>query len=118
MDLLSYFRALRRRWLLIVVCVVMGAAIGAASTQLEAAAPKSRPYYKATATLQLDTSSSDSPMFNNVEQVAVLVTTGDVPDAVAKDLGGTEGARDLATKVVTTTASVPSTIDITATDPD
>jgi len=60
MDLLSYFRVLRRRWLVIVALVVVGGALGAASTQLQGSSGKERTYYKATSTLQLDTSSNDS----------------------------------------------------------
>ena len=121
MDLLAYFRVLRRRWLLIFVLALIGGALGVASTLLDNGAAKEPTYYKATNTLVLDSSSGGSSFdqsFTNVEQVAVLVTTGDVPDAVAKKLGTTETGRQLAEKIVTLTNSVPSTLEITATDPD
>jgi Mrp family chromosome partitioning ATPase/capsular polysaccharide biosynthesis protein len=120
MDLLSYFRVLRRRWLVIVALVVVGGALGAASTQLQGSSGKERTYYKATSTLQLDTSSNDSgnQAYTNVDQVAILVTTGAVPDAVAKQLGTSESGRQLAEQVVTLTSQIPNTIAITATDPD
>jgi Mrp family chromosome partitioning ATPase/capsular polysaccharide biosynthesis protein len=118
MDLLSYFRVLRRRWLVILICVMVGAGLGVASTLFDSKAAKSRSYYKATNT-QIYDSSSSSPVpsvVNNIDQIAVLVTTGSVPDAVAKALGIDEMGRQLAERVVTTTNSVTTTIDITATD--
>ena len=119
MDLLGYFRVLRRRWLVIVVLMLVGAGLGYASTLLNHDPVKTRTYYKSTATLQLDPQSTDvnPSAFSSVEQVAVYVTTG-VPDAVAKDVGTTESGRELAEHVVTLTNSVPNTLDITYTDPD
>src|SRR5689334_4581717 len=119
MDLLSYFRVLRRRWLLILVCVLVGGALGAASTALESKAGKTRTYYKATNTQIFDSSTSSSvpSVVSNIDQIAILVTTGSVPDQVAKSLGTDELGRQLAERITTTTNSVTSTIDITATDP-
>jgi Mrp family chromosome partitioning ATPase/capsular polysaccharide biosynthesis protein len=123
MDLLSYFRVLRRRWLLIVVLTVVGGVIGAASTQLEKSDPKTRTYYKATNTLYFDSSSNNGSSgfqsaFQNLDQIAVLVTTGDVPDAAAKALGSDEPGRSLAEHIVTTTNGSTNTIDITAAEPN
>ena len=120
MDLLSYFRVLRRRWLLIALLIVLGAGLGAASTQLKGEAVKEPTYYKATSTLLLDpsTSSSYDQTFTNVDQVAILATTGDVPNAVAKALGTSETGRQLAEHIVTLTNSTANTIELTATDPD
>jgi Mrp family chromosome partitioning ATPase/capsular polysaccharide biosynthesis protein len=121
MDLLSYFRVLRRRWLLILVFVVVGAGLGAASTALNNDDGKAPTYYKATSTLVLDPSldnDSSNQLFTSVEQVSILVTTGGVPDAVAKQVGTTERGRELAEKVVTLTNSVPNTLEITVVDPN
>jgi capsular polysaccharide biosynthesis protein len=121
MDLLAYFRLLRRRWLMIVLLTLVGGALGAASTQLnKGEAAKEPTYYKATSTLLLDPSSSSSydQTFTNVDQVAVLATTGDVPNAVAKSLGASETGRQLAEQIVTLTNSTASTIELTAADPD
>jgi uncharacterized protein involved in exopolysaccharide biosynthesis len=94
MDLLSYFRVLRRRWLLIVVLTVVGGAIGAASTQIEKNDPKTRTYYKATNTLVLDSTGSGNGGFQSaitsLDQIALLATTGNVPRNVAKSLGSDE----------------------------
>jgi len=116
MDLLSYFRVLRRRWVLIVLCVVVGGALGAASTMFDKAPAKTRTYYKATNTQIFDNSSSSSvpSSVNNLDQIAILVTTGDVPNLVAKALSSSEPGRQLAESIVTTTNGVTSTIDVTA----
>jgi Mrp family chromosome partitioning ATPase/capsular polysaccharide biosynthesis protein len=119
MDLLSYFRILRRRWWIIALCVVIGAGIGIASTLLDTKEAKTRTYYKATNTQLYDTSSS-SPVpsvVNNIDQIAILVTTGTVPDEVAKAIGSDEIGRQLAERITTTTNSVTTTVDITAADP-
>ena len=123
MDLLSYFRVLRRRWLLIVVLTIVGGVIGAASTQLQKSDPKTRTYYKATNTLYFDPSSSNSSggsfqsAFQNLDQIAVLVTTGSVPDDAAKALSSDQSGRELAEHIVTTTNGSTNTIDITAAEP-
>jgi Mrp family chromosome partitioning ATPase/capsular polysaccharide biosynthesis protein len=119
MDLLSYFRVLRRHWFLIVVCVIIGAGVGVASTLLNSKTAKTRTYYKATNTQIYDNSTSSPvpPVVNNIDQIAILATTGSVPDAVAKAIGSNELGRQLAEQVVTTTNSVTTTLDITATDP-
>jgi Mrp family chromosome partitioning ATPase/capsular polysaccharide biosynthesis protein len=116
MDLLSYFRVLRRHWLMIAVAVVLGAGVGVATTLVNNGSSKSQPYYKATHTLFLDTSSVDGSdqAFSNVEQVAILATTGDVPNAVAKELGGSETGQQLAEHIVTLTNSTSNTVEITA----
>jgi Mrp family chromosome partitioning ATPase/capsular polysaccharide biosynthesis protein len=124
MDLLGYFRVLRRRWALIGLLAIVGGALGYASTLLERDSVKERTYYKATSTLQLDTSSSSSgdsstsQPYSSVEQISVIVTTGDVPNAVAKALGSSETGRQLAEHIVTLTNTVPSTLKITAADAD
>src|SRR5437867_188046 len=119
MDLLSYFRVLRRRWVLILVCVILGAALGVATTLFDTKAAKPRTYYKASNTQIYDNSQSGPvpSVVNNIDQVAVLVTTGDVPNQVAKAFGSDVLGRQLAEQIVTTTNSVTTTLDITATDP-
>ena len=96
MDLLGYFRMLQRRWVLILALTVVGGALGVASTFVSsgsASAPgKSRTYYKATNTSVLNSAQSSeggtgvgAPSITNLDQMALLATTGDVPDAVAKN---------------------------------
>jgi Mrp family chromosome partitioning ATPase/capsular polysaccharide biosynthesis protein len=100
MDLLAYFRVLRRRWALILVFVVAGGTIGAASTLLSEATGSSGKHFKATHTLvfqgstdsnsssgNTNTGSAARPAFANLDQIAIVVTTGDVPKQAAQELG-------------------------------
>src|SRR3978361_2054484 len=123
MDLLAYFRIIWRRWVLILTLVVLGAALGVVSTVFDGGtgAASARNYYKATNTLVLDTANQAQggfqPSFNNLDQIALLTNTGDVPDAVAKKLGSSEEGRTLAEHVITTTSGGTSTLDVTAAEP-
>jgi Mrp family chromosome partitioning ATPase/capsular polysaccharide biosynthesis protein len=125
MDLLAYFRVLRRRWALIVALVVVGGTIGAASTLLSGDAASAGRHYKATHTLvfqgSTDGSGSSSssgsgsgsarPAFTNLEQIAILVTTGDVPTEVAKDLG--MEPHEVTERITTESDSTSNTLAIT-----
>ena len=121
MDLLGYFRMLRRRWALILVLTVVGGALGVGSAVLNesSASGKSKTFYKATNTLVLDTTSGTSggfqSAFQNLDQIAILTTTGDVPSAVAKKLG--VDVKGLTDHIVTTTNSSTNTLEVTAAEP-
>ncbi|MFI5054405.1 MAG: division plane positioning ATPase MipZ, partial [Acidimicrobiia bacterium] len=122
MELLGYFRLLRRRWVLILALTVAGAALGVASSSFnEATSPKANTFYKATNTLVLDTTpqqnGSFQSAFNNLDQIAILTTTGDVPGLVAKKLGSSEDGNNLAERIVTTTNGSTNTLEITAVAP-
>jgi len=121
MDVVAYLRILRRHWRMIAVAAVIGAIIGVGSTVVEkqtGGAQSSGRYYKAAHTLFLDTTvNSDStyrPVFTNLDQMAVLATTGDVPQRVADELGG--DAKELATHIYVTTNGTLSTIELSAAD--
>jgi Mrp family chromosome partitioning ATPase/capsular polysaccharide biosynthesis protein len=123
MDLLSYFRVLRRRWWVIAICVVVGGGVGWASTAVDsgsATSGKSNTYYKATHTFlqHPNTGNAYPSSFTNLDQMALLATTGPVPDAVAKQLGGDESGQQLAEQITTLTNAVTSTLSITAVDTD
>lgn len=130
MDLLAYFRVLRRRWLLILALVIAGGALGAASTiaigEDDAAASK---HYKATHTLVFQSSADDAggdgsggatgsarPAFANLDQVAILVTSGDVPTKVAKELG--REPHQVTERVTTESDTTSNTLTITGIDTD
>ena len=87
MDLLALFRSVRRHWVLITVCVVVGAAVGVATTQLHTtSAPKAQVFHEATTTLLFDPTQATGAFptaFTNLDQMALLATTGPIPDAVA-----------------------------------
>jgi Mrp family chromosome partitioning ATPase/capsular polysaccharide biosynthesis protein len=127
MDLLAYFRILRRRWALIVAFVVAGGTIGAATTLLSSDAASSGKHYKATHTLVFqaptDASGSSSggsgsarPAFTNLEQIAILVTTGDVPTQVARKLG--MEPHQVTERITTESDSTSNTLSITGIDTD
>jgi Mrp family chromosome partitioning ATPase/capsular polysaccharide biosynthesis protein len=129
MDLLSYFRVLRRRWVLIFLLVLVGGTIGAASTFLSGDASSSSNHYKATNTLVFQgvsgdggsssgssSTSSASPAFTNLSQIAVLVTTGDVPTEVARRLG--MEPHQVTERITTESDSTANTLAITAIETD
>ena len=115
MDIVAYLRMLRRHWKIIVAAALLGALLGAASTlATKHSSPAARTYYKATHTLFLDTSSINDqvrPIYTNLDQIAVLITTGDVPKAVAAKLGGNAG--DWTSHIFTVTNGTTNTLDIT-----
>ena len=120
MDLLAFLRTLKRRWVLILALTVVGAVLGAASTKLNEKKADERTYYKATTTIVVDTSSNSGSAaagFQNLDQLAIRATTGEVPDAVAKKLGSDKSGRELAQQIVTTTNQSTSTLAITAASP-
>jgi Mrp family chromosome partitioning ATPase/capsular polysaccharide biosynthesis protein len=117
MDLLTYFRVLRRRWALIVLCVALGGAIGAATTLLDSkTTTHARTYYRATHTLLLgsgqSTSSPLQPSVSNLDQVGFLATSGDVPGRVAKDVTDGLSPQQLADRIVTEANPTTGTINI------
>jgi Mrp family chromosome partitioning ATPase/capsular polysaccharide biosynthesis protein len=131
MDLLSYFRVLRRRWMLIVALVVAGGTIGAASTFLSGSASSANNHYKAVNTLVFQgsdgtggssgsssgsSSSAANPAFTNLSQIAVLVTTGDVPTQVAKKLD--MEPHQVTERITTESDTTANTLAITAIDTD
>lgn len=121
MDLLGYVRALKRRWVLILALTVVGGLLGVASTLVGGGSSSGheRTYYKATNTLVLDTSSLNSSAFqsafNNLDQIAILTTTGDVPSDVATKLG--VDLKGLTDHIVTTTNNSTNTLEITGVEP-
>lgn len=82
MEPLEYIRILRRRWYYVVVGLVVGLAAGAVT----APGAHDQPVrYAAVHTLLVDPASNVSI---NLEQAALLVTTGSVPEQVAEQFGG------------------------------
>jgi Mrp family chromosome partitioning ATPase/capsular polysaccharide biosynthesis protein len=128
-DLLAYFRVLRRRWALIFALVVLGATIGAGSTFLSGDAGGTSNHYKATNTLVFQGSgdgvstsgsgtvqSSTGQAFTNLAQIAVLVTTGDVPTEVGQKLG--MEPHEVTERITTESDGTANTLAITAIDTD
>jgi capsular exopolysaccharide synthesis family protein len=114
MDLLSYFRVLKRRWVLILVATIAGGALGAATTLLDSGSTD-RTYYKATHALLWDNSAAGQGQnIISLPQMGIFTTTGEVPGMAAKSLGSTEPGRALAERITTSANTVTNTLDITA----
>jgi Mrp family chromosome partitioning ATPase/capsular polysaccharide biosynthesis protein len=114
MDLLSYFRVLQRRWVLILVATVAGAALGAATTLLDSGTTN-KTYYKATHSLLWDnTTVGTGQAVIGLAQLPIFATTGDVPVNVAKALGSSDPGRSLAEQITTNANTVTNTLDLTA----
>lgn len=118
MDLVRYMRVLRRRWRIIAILALLGAAAGAVLV------PKPEPKTQGQGTAWIavhtlfDSSAnqkggqSSTLATVTAEQAAFLVKSGDVPDRVAKQIGG--NAADLASKVVAKPNANLGTIEVTA----
>ena len=117
MDLLSYLRVLRRRWVVVLAVIVAGGTVGALSGLLKAGAEEGGRYFKANHLLALDTNNgiNQQPLYSNLDQIALQVTSGDVPKRVGTKLGqdGQDG-QALARRVIVTTDSATTTLEITA----
>lgn len=83
-----YLSALRRRWYLILIPGLLGAALGWFTTpDATEIIRNTKRYYRASHVLIIDqgsSSSTEGATQVNLSQAAYLVTTGDIPDKVAK----------------------------------
>ncbi len=113
MEPIQYLRALRQWWWVIVACTVVGVVLAVVVV------PGTSTEYIATQTLLSvgGSTSAQSTGIPTLDQMGILVTRGEVPQLVAKELGTNPGA--LAT-VTATADSVGGTLTIQATgkDPD
>lgn len=83
MNFLHYIRTLRRRWKLIAILVLVGATVGWGVGLLQKpVVVSSDTVYIARHTLSAD------PTKTNLEQLAILTSTGEVPNRVASRIGG------------------------------
>ena len=120
MELRDYLRILRRRWPLILACLVLTVAAAAVLTL------RATPQYESTARLFISTSSRDTGeayqggLFSTqrVQSYADLATGEDLADRVIDDLGLDSNAGELAKRV--TAEAVPETVllELSVTDPD
>ncbi len=117
MDVVRYLRVLRRRWRVIAILAVLGAAAGALLV------PKPEPKLDGTNAAawiavhtlfdsSVNTNNSNSLGSVNAEQASFMVTSGDVPERVSQELGG--NASDLASRVVARANEKLGTVEITA----
>ncbi|MEY2423142.1 MAG: hypothetical protein QOI95_3209 [Acidimicrobiaceae bacterium] len=114
MEPLEYLRILRRRKLFVALAVLVGVIAGWVSAP--GSSSNAPPNYRATHTLILAPTIVVKAF--NIEQTALLLTAGAIPQAVAQKLGpGTDPVR-LSKKVQPKANTTLGTIDITAIDPD
>jgi len=94
--------------------VLIGAALGTGTALAGSSESAGGGYYKATRVLFLEEPSSgqSSAAFGNLEQDALLATSGDVPKRIGDKLG--EDGRQIAEQVITTPNTTTNTIEITA----
>lgn len=112
MTLGGYLKIFRQRWLIIAVCVLLGAGVVFAFTPSQASDEPPVSSYTATATL---VASDGQAMLG---RVALLITTGEVPRVAAETLGFEEDPAILAKQVTVTPDQVAQAITVEATDPD
>jgi polysaccharide biosynthesis transport protein len=113
MEPLEYLRVFRRRWRLLVSCVLVA---GVAAWVTTPATPSlDAAEYEASHTIIRDTSASGDTPTQSLATVNLLVKTGDVPRRAAERLGYEGNPLRLARSVVTEVDEQVGTLTITAT---
>jgi Mrp family chromosome partitioning ATPase len=111
---IDYLRALRRRWLVVAGC--LGVAILAAALTMPAKAAQGpvSTSYTATYTMILAPDAAGT----NLSRVKLLITTGEIPKAVDREVNFPGNAAELATLITVATDSDLGTVKIAMSDPD
>jgi succinoglycan biosynthesis transport protein ExoP len=102
----EFFAALRRRWWLIVLCVVLGAAAGYGLTRIQTKE------YQAEATVFVTSRLGSALTEQQVKSYANIATTTPVLQRVIKDLGIGYGYRTLRGDISVTVPSETTLIDL------
>src|SRR5262245_1565859 len=123
MDLVKFVQALRRHMRILIAAVVIGAAVGAATSYVggdDAPVARTRDYWQASATVGLNDSNAASlTAFGSVSRVATAATGPDVAERVAKqapELG--LDAATIQSRLGTESDPNFKTVDIIAVSPD
>jgi capsular exopolysaccharide synthesis family protein len=119
-DLNSYLRIFRRRWSLVLLTVVVGVVAAVVATPASSAAEVD---YTATHRLLLQTVKSASgenviPNNDTVATLDALLSSRDIEQRAAAELGFTGDPAALGRRVRTITTPGELTMSVTATDPD
>ncbi len=114
MEPIQYLRTIRRRWVLILACFLIGAGLGAAAGLGHKKSSGGTTYYRATCVLYYDESSvSDKGgAFTALSQMGLLATTGDVPAQIAQ--AQHTDAPSLVERILSVTDPSQATIRLTA----
>lgn len=119
-ELSDYLQVLRRRWLTVVVCALLGLGIAGALTF------SATPQYQASSRLFISTTQNSTTQAyqtdlfaqQRITSYASLVTTRKLAEKVSKELGGTPDAATLQREIRATAIPDAVLLQITATDPD
>lgn len=117
MDWIDYLRALRRRWKIVTIAVVIALITAWFTTTATSVLGSPATLYRAT-TVMLNTGTLDSLGVSNLETAAALVTVGDVPKRVRAALKTPESAASLATTVTATVDTKTGVLKIEAVSPE
>ncbi|RFA15170.1 chromosome partitioning protein [Subtercola boreus] len=123
MTLEAYIRIIRKGWILVVVCALIGIGAGAAAAIL------TTPQYQATTTMYVSVQTSDQPSVNDlssgnsyalakVKSYVDIITSASVLDNVVSDLDLSITSRQLASKLSASSPTGTVIIELTATDPN
>ncbi len=116
-QLRRYLRAIRRRWPVLLVFILIGALVGWVSTPAARGAfVDDATFYQATHTMLVDTGNSSSSSSFNLDQAAFLANKGDVSKAVSDRLG--VPIADIEANVQGTALGGVASIQIVAVSPD
>ena len=122
MDPLEYLRALRRRWALIALGVVLGGAAGWVTTRVTPVLPATVQYKASSILFNANTSSSSSSSsssdLGSLDTLAALTTVGEIPVQAAKDLHYDGSPYDLAAQVQPTADRNTGLLTITSISKD
>lgn len=99
MNNTSALGAIRRRWWIIILLAVVGAALGAIPGTERVESQVSRTYTATHTMLVNNTENLTSGATISPNQVTLLATTGEVPQRVAEQLGVSDNAATLASQV-------------------
>jgi Mrp family chromosome partitioning ATPase/capsular polysaccharide biosynthesis protein len=121
MDLVRYLRVLRRRWRVIAILAVLGGVAGAllVPEPTEKTDPNAATWIAVhtlfDSSVNMRQTSATGTATVNAEQAAFLAKSGDVPDRVAEQIGGSAG--DLASNIVAKANPNLGTVEVTAKGP-
>lgn len=116
MSLLGYLKIFRQRWLVILICTLVAAAVMFIVTPAKASDKPPASSYTATATLLVGAQSGEAGL--PLGRVALYVNTGEVPRRAAQKLTYTGDPALLAKQVLVTPDQVGQALTIAATDKD
>ena len=124
MEPIEYLRILRRRWMIVAAAVLLALAVAFITTPSSSAdQPAQRVTYSATHTLIQDrsvveTGTTGGSLIIGLDLLALLTTTGEIPERVVERLDSNEPPAVLASRVVATPNAELGTLTVSSTGTD